>query len=186
MKDTGIDLHVNVHDKVDQLDYPSVLNFLPPDTFRAVVEQQPPEMSEVTVAFPMRVEYQQLEELVKVDKSKLFLAQPQQCSVPYESMTNVQRWAVNLGTDMEQRILYLCGKVGSGKTQVALCICEYFAGWCRLLQLQIKLRLLGAPTVHGMFYWETYDRSQYGEVASMSSRKVSELCTFYENADVFD
>ena len=73
MKDTGIDLHVTVHDKVDQLDYPSVLNFLPPDTFRAVVEQQPPEMSEVTVAFPMRVEYQQLEELVKVDKSKLFL-----------------------------------------------------------------------------------------------------------------
>jgi len=30
VKDTGIELHVNVQDEVYQLDYPSTLNFLPP------------------------------------------------------------------------------------------------------------------------------------------------------------
>ena len=55
MRDTGIDLHVSVQDEVDQCEYPSMLNFLPPETFREVVEQKPPEMSEVVVGFPMQV-----------------------------------------------------------------------------------------------------------------------------------
>ena len=46
--------------------------------------------------------------------------------------------------------------------------------------------VLGAPTVHGMFTWGTYDRSQSGDVPSMNSRKASELRCFYENVDIFD
>ena len=37
------------------------------------------------------VEYQKLEDLVKVDKCKLFLAQPSTCNVPYVHMTDVQQ-----------------------------------------------------------------------------------------------
>ena len=184
--DTGIPLHVNIQDQVDHCEYPSVLNFLPPDVFREVIEQEPPQAPEVCVAFPMQVDFQKMEELVKLDKSRLFLAQPPVCSVSYESMTDVQRWAVDLGVDMQQQILYLCGKAGTGKTQVALKICEFFAGRVQAAAVTGKAAsLLGAPTVHGMFSWGTYDRSQGGDVPVMSSRKLSELRCFYENVDVF-
>ena len=53
MNDSGIDLHVDVHDELDRTEYPSILNFLPPDTFREIVEQQSPDVSDVVVAFPM-------------------------------------------------------------------------------------------------------------------------------------
>jgi len=76
--------------------------------------------------------------------------------------------------------MYLCCKAGSGKTQVALKICEFFAERVQTASVTgLKAAsLLGALTVHGMFHWETYDRSQYGEVATMNSRKISELQTF--------
>jgi len=45
--------------------------------------------------------------------------------------------------------------------------------------------LLEAPTVHGMFRWGTYDRSQYGGECPASSRELTELRMFYENTDVF-
>ena len=67
-------------------------------------------MSEVTIAFPMRVEYQQLEELVKIDKSKLFLAQPPQSSVPKDSMTAIQQWAIKLGVARNSRCSILLVK----------------------------------------------------------------------------
>ena len=121
-------------------------------------------MSELTVAFPMQVEYQQLEELVKIDKSKLFLAQPPQSGVLKDSMTAIQQWAIELGVDKKQQVLYITGKAGSGKTQVALKICEFFTGHVQAAAVTGKAAsLLGAPTVHGMFHWGTYDRSQYGE-----------------------
>jgi len=168
VKDTGIDLQYNIQDEVDSAEYPSALNFLPPDTFREVLEQKPPEPSEVAVGFPMRVDYQRMEELVKVDKGKLFLAQPPPCSVADDAMTDVQKWAVKLGRDMKQPILYLCGKAGTGKTQVALKICELFAGRVQAAAVTGKAAaLLGAPTVHGMFNWGTYDRATGTEATQM-------------------
>jgi len=153
-----------------------MLNFLPPDTFREVVEQQPPEMSEVTVAFPMRVDYQLVEEMLKVDKCKLFLAQPPHCTVPSDSMTDVQKWAVDLGIDMNQQIVFLCGKAGCGKTQVALKICELLAGRVQAAAVTSKVAsLLGVPTVHGMFSWGTYDRSLHDGAQTISCRKVTAL-----------
>jgi len=123
---------------------------------------------------------------VKVDKSKLFLAQPPGCTVSYESLTDIQRWAVDLGVNMQQQILYLCDKAGTGKTQVSLKICEFFAGRVQAAAVTGKATsLLGAPTVHGMFSWGTYERSQGGDVPTVSSRKLSGLRCFYENVDVF-
>jgi len=186
VKETGVDLHFNIHDKADHVEYPSALNFLPPDTFREILEQVPPEPTDVKVAFPSCIDYQDMEHLVKSSSCKLFLAKPPLCSVSDDDMTVVQKWAVGLGVDINQQILYLCGKAGSGKTQVALKICELFAGHVQAAAVTGKAAsVLGAPTVHGMFNWGTYDRSQSGDVPSMNSRKASELRCFYENVDIF-
>jgi len=69
-------------------------------------------------------------------------------------MTDVQQWAVHLGVNMDHQVLYLCGKAGSGKTQVALKICEMLSGRIQAAAVTGKAAsLLGAPTVHGMFGW---------------------------------
>ena len=66
---------MDVQDKVDQVKYSSILTFLPPDTLREVLDQEPPSRSDVVVGFPMRVDYQLMEEMIKIDNCKLFLAQ---------------------------------------------------------------------------------------------------------------
>lgn len=72
--------------------------------------------------------------------------------VPYDEMMDVQKWTVDLGVDMKQQILYLCGKAGCGKTQVALEVCEMFAGRVQAgVVTGEAASLLGAPTVHGVF-----------------------------------
>jgi len=98
------------------------------------------------VAFPMRVENQEMEEMVRFDRNKLFLAQPPPCIVDYDDMTDRQQWAVDLGTDMNHQIVYLCGKAGSGKTQVALKICEMFAGRVQAAAVTGKAASLACPT----------------------------------------
>jgi tRNA A37 threonylcarbamoyladenosine biosynthesis protein TsaE len=66
--------------------------------------------------------------VLQVDNNKLFKAQPPKSKVKDEEWSDVQRWAIQLGADMRQQILYLTGIAGCGKTQVALKICEHFAG----------------------------------------------------------
>ena len=101
---------------------------MPPDAFRSIVEQKPPHISEISVAFPRSYNWQILEEMVIHDSAKRFLANPPKSTVSLEQMSPVQRWAVHIGCDENQQILYLCGKAGSGKTTVALKICENLAG----------------------------------------------------------
>jgi len=170
VKETGVDLHFNIHDQVDHVEYPSALDFLPPDTFREILEQVPTELTDVKVAFPSRIDYQDMEHPVKGSSCKLFLAKPPLCSVSDNDMTVVQKWAVGLGVDTNQQILYLCGKAGSGKTQVALKICELFAGRVQAAAVTGNAAsVLGAPTVHGMFNWGTYDAWWRGSVVERRS-----------------
>ena len=128
LRDTDVDLRYDLQDGTDQTEYPCALNFVGPELLKDILEQKPPELSEISVAFPTQNNFQELEEMVKIDQSKFFMAHPPPCSVAYEDMTVVQQWAVNLGTDIEQKVLYLCGKAGSGKTQVALKIGELLTG----------------------------------------------------------
>jgi len=76
----------------------------------------------------MQPEWMRLEDLVTIDKEKRFMARPPPPTTTYDDLTPVQRWAVDLGSELGQkkngRILYLCGKAGSGKTEVALHICQ--------------------------------------------------------------
>jgi hypothetical protein len=67
LKGTGLDYeHVGVHDEVERYSYPSLLTFLPPDTFREIVDQPAPEVNDITVGFPLRVDYQKMQELIQV------------------------------------------------------------------------------------------------------------------------
>ena len=113
-------MRFELQDEVDRSEYLCALNFLPPDTFREMMEQPPPELSEVSVAYPTQTSWKEIKNLVSEEKSKLFMATPPKCSVAYKDTTDIQRWAVDLGVDMNQKVLYLCGKAGCGKTQVAL------------------------------------------------------------------
>ena len=119
-------------------------------------------------------------------RCKLFLAKPPPSTVPLDNFTDIQQWAYSLGTNMNQQIVYLCGRAGSGKTEVTLKICEHFAGRVQAAAITGKaVSLFGAPTVHGMFRWSHYDKSLYGVPPPTSVKKITELQTFYENIDVF-
>lgn len=128
LETTTVDIQTGINDLMDESEFPCALNFLPADTFREVMEQKPPTMEEVSVIFPLQPDCQRLEEMVTVDKMKLFMARPPSTSVSYSDLTPVQQWAVDLGVSKHHQILYLCGKAGSGKTEVALHICERMYG----------------------------------------------------------
>ena len=74
LRETDVDLRYDIQDEVDRSKYLCALNFLPPDMFREVMEQKPPELSEVSVAFPMQRSWKELDSLVSESKSKLFMA----------------------------------------------------------------------------------------------------------------
>ena len=76
----------------------------------------------------MQPESQLLQELATLDRNKLFMARPPPPTVPFEQLTAMQQWAVKVGTDSKHQIVYLCGKAGCGKTEVALHICERLRG----------------------------------------------------------
>lgn len=103
---------------------------------------------QICVGFPQQVEYHRLEKLVMVDKLKRFMARPPPPKVEYENLSPVQRWAVDLMSPIspttstarpsrrtrrtkmsadgveKPQVLYVCGRAGSGKTEVALHLCQ--------------------------------------------------------------
>jgi hypothetical protein len=182
---TTVDIQPALYDQVDETEYPSALNFVPPDTFREVMEQKPLSLDEISVSFPLHNDMQRLEETVMIEKSKLFFAQPPKSKVAYADMTVIQQWAVNLGVDKNQKIIYLAGRAGAGKTEVALHICERLKGRVQAGAVTGKAASnFNGPTVHGMFGW-SFEGYRDGQPVTCSSRKLGELRAFYEKTDVF-
>lgn len=108
-----------------------------------------------------------------IDKNKCFLANPPPAKIDYKQLTSVQQWAIDLGADSKQKILYLCGKAGSGKTTVALKICERFgarvqAGACT----GRAASNFNGPTVHTMFGWTQKDFQEASIATSISEKKL--------------
>ena len=93
---------------------------MPPDVFEITVEQKPPEISELSVAIPLSYNWPRLQETATHDPAMRFTANLPLSTVSYDEMTMVQKWAVDVGCDSSQQILYLLGTAGSGKTTVAL------------------------------------------------------------------
>jgi len=124
LTDVNIDIRPDTRDDVDDSDYSTLQNFMPPDTFRDIMEQKVMEPSEICVAFPLQHNWQALEELATRNEFKRFIANPPPSHVSKEDMTPVQNWAVQLGVNPKVKLIYLCGAAGTGKTTVALKICE--------------------------------------------------------------
>jgi hypothetical protein len=49
--DENTEIRADIHDGIDDSDFPNPLTFLPPDTFRGIIYQKPPDISEINVAF---------------------------------------------------------------------------------------------------------------------------------------
>jgi hypothetical protein len=145
------------------------------------MQQQPPTIDDISVVFPSQPQCQALEEMVMVDTMKFFMAKPTAASVPYSALTLVQQWAVDIGIDLRQQIvMYLWGKAGSGKTEVALHICERMKGHVQAGAGTGKAASnLQGPTVHGMFGW-SFDGYSVGRQSTLSARKLGELKALYE------
>jgi len=185
LENINVDINLDIHDEADLSDFPCSLNFLPPDTFREVLQQKPPTDDEISVAFPLQPDLQKLEEMVSVNKSQRFKASPPAPRVPLQGMTVLQQKAVELGTNMEHKILYLCGKAGSGKTEVALHICEQLSGHVQAGAGTGKAATnFNGPTVHAMFGW-SYDGYTGGEPSQLSPNQITDLKRFYNDTDVF-
>lgn len=102
-------------------------------------------------------------------------------------MTDVQKWAVDLVTNMDQQILTLCGRAGTGTTQVALLkTCECFPGRAQAAAVTGKpASLFNGQTIHGMFQWGVYDKPHYGETPKMSCKMITFLQSLYDPTDDF-
>src|SRR5208282_2555948 len=116
---------------------------------------------------------------------KMFMANPPPISVPYDKLTAVQQWAVDLGVDDSHKIIYLCGKAGCGKTEVALHICDKLRGRVQAGAGTGKAASnFNGPTIHGMFGW-SFASFSGGYASIPNARKLGEMMAFYEQTDVF-
>jgi len=116
--------------------------------------------------------------------SKCFIANPPPCSVPYKEITEIERWAVHVGCDPTQQVLYLCGKEGSGKTTVALKLCDKFASKVQAGACTGETAPLSrGPTLNSMFCWSHNEDSS--RLTEVKPDKLKNLESFYKDIDIF-
>jgi len=181
-----VDIRAAVNDVTDLSEYPTFENFMPPDMFRNITDQPPMEMSEICVAFPLQHQWQHLEEIATHDNSKRFIASPPRSPVDYKDMSPIQQFAVDIGKDARHQILFLCGKAGSGKTAVALKICEHFRGRVQATAYTGKAAsLFNGPTIHSMFGWSHHEDRSVSSVITPDSNKVRDFRVAHEGIELF-
>jgi len=76
--------------------------------------------------FPLQDSWQAREEMISCCKTTLFMANPPFPAVKLEDMSFWHRKAIELIVNRQQQILYVYGKAGTGKIEVALHICQHF------------------------------------------------------------
>lgn len=117
---TDIEIHGDLSDETDQYDFPSVANFVQPDNFAEIRQQLPPLLEEIAVAFPTQHNWQELEEAIKFNDQKRFMATPPAPTTAYEQLTSVQKMAVQLVVSRKHPVIYIVGKAGSGEQTFSL------------------------------------------------------------------
>jgi len=115
LTDCIVELRPAIEGELDGAEYPLSVSFLPADVYTEILQQQPPKLSEVSVAFPRQVNWQQREEMVSSNKSTLFMAAPPRPVVGLKKLTFWHRQAVEMITDGREQILYLYGATGTGR-----------------------------------------------------------------------
>jgi len=66
--------------------------------------------------------------MVRTSRSSLLMADPPSPVISREALSEWHKKATELVTSGKQQVLYIYGKAGTGKTQVALHICEHYRG----------------------------------------------------------
>jgi len=185
LADMAVDVRPPIDVDVDEADVPSVLNFLPPDIFRDFLEQEPPVVSDICVAFPMNHIFQEREEMVSSSKVTWFMADPPPPAIHREDLSFWHSRAIDLVVGGHEQIIYVYGKAGTGKTEVALHICEHFKGRVQAGSGTGKAASnFNGPTTHAMFGWSQTEYSR-AVVGANKAAKWEKLRVFYENVDVF-
>ena len=181
----AVEIRPPINDEVDEAEVPSVCNFLPPDIFRSFLEQDPPALSDICIAFPFQHAWQEKEELVKSSNTTLYMAEPPPPSIARQDVSYWHNRAIDLVVSGTQQIMYVYGKAGTGKTEVALHICEQFNGRVQAGAGTGKAASnFNGPTTHAMFGWSHNEYNQ-AAVRSTERSKLTRLGLFYENTDVF-
>ena len=181
-----VDIRLNVNDVSDLSEYPTFESFMPPQAFKEIVEQKPLDISEICVAFPLHYHWQQLEELATHDRAKRFIASPPPSPIDYRDMTPVQQFAVDMGINKQQQILFICGPAGCGKSAVSLKICEHFQGKVQATAYTGKAAsIFNGPTIHSMFSWSHNELSSVLTVIKPESQKVQNFRIDHDHIELF-
>jgi len=137
------------------------LSLLTRDTFHAILQQEPPAVSDVAIACPLNPGFQRREEMVRVTKASLFMADPSAPAIRRQDMSGWHEKAIELVTSEKQQVLYIYGKAGMGKMEVALHICEHYKGRVQAGAGTGKAASnFNGSTVHAMFGWAHNQGSQ--------------------------
>jgi hypothetical protein len=185
LEGTGTIIRPNVVSENDNDEYPSALNYVPSDFLRGVELQEPPTVDELSVAFPEHGVWKQLEKTVRRVSSGLFMAKPNKPNVQTSQLTPMQQHAVELINSGEEKVLYIIGKAGTGKTLTGLmiCHCPRFVGRVQAAAGTGKAASnFNGPTIHGAFLWSA---NRAFNSSTMTQAKKQKLQNFYENTELF-
>jgi hypothetical protein len=195
-------VRLNIVDDDVDADLPSATQFiLPPDIYQEMMaKQSPPELSELHVAYPRQYQWQIKQEAAKRPVDNLFLAEPPSPD-PTIRLSAMQRTSFDLIIRREklkacEQIYYIYGKAGSGKTAVALHLCQYFKGRVQAAAGTGKAASnFNGPTIHGAFCWginkcsylSAPEKDREDDAASnpISTASEEKLKCLYRNVDVF-
>ena len=181
LQGTEVSVRPALYDENDDVEYPSVLNFcMPNDGLREIMHQPAPELDNISVTFPLQHAWQTLEDMIRKDKTKMFIAKPPVPNLTVDDLTVMQKFAYDCMLDDKMKVLYLCGKAGSGKSTVAMMACMKLKGRVQCAAGTGRAAaIFNAPTVHSAFQWSL--RRSNGH----SANKIGQMQTFYESVDVF-
>ena len=183
---TEIDVRPSNREEGDDFDYPSALNFLPADNYREILDQTSPAVDDIAIAYPTQHSWQSVEELVKCGSGKRFMCDPPVCVIPYDSFTEVQKWACDLVLSGREQVVYLHGRAGSGKSTVALYVLDRMRGISQAGACTAKASTaFNGPTVHGMFSMSLDEFSDGSSRLDSNSPKIQDLRLFYANTELF-
>jgi len=90
-------------------------------------------------------------------------------------MSGWQEKAIELATSEKQQELYIYAKAGTGKTKVALHICEHYKGRVQAGAGTRKAASnFNGPTIHAMFGW-AHNQDSQSVVRASESEKLGRL-----------
>jgi hypothetical protein len=183
LEGTQVEIAAKICDPdIDDVEPPSAQNFLPADTLREIQDQQPLDRNAVAVAFPLSYQWQRMEELVTKTKNQAFLANPPPPSVPFDRLSPYQQRAIKLIESRRCSILYITGKAGSGKTEIARHMCQRFKNRVQAGAATGKAAMnFNGTTVHTMFGWSHNTKS----VHDMKPATLDFLRQLYKDVELF-